>query len=35
MPFRIELYSRDGKLAGATEFRDVKVNLGVSDTLFQ
>lgn len=35
IPRRVELYSSEGKLAGAIELNDIKVNEGLSDSLFE
>jgi hypothetical protein len=35
MPTTVELYASDGEKAGATEYTDIKVNSGLSDSLFE
>jgi len=34
VPSRLEAYSPTGKLAGVTEYRDIRVNAGISDSEF-
>lgn len=35
VPMRIEVYNRDNKLAGATEYSNVRVNAGIDDSVFK
>lgn len=35
VPTRIDVYNRDNKLAGATEYSNIKVNAGIPDSVFK
>lgn len=35
MPTKVEMYASDGSKAGVSEFCDIKVNIGLQDSLFQ
>ncbi len=35
VPTRIDVYNRDNKLAGATEYSNIKVNAGIADSVFK
>ncbi|MCX8053678.1 MAG: hypothetical protein N3B12_07700 [Armatimonadetes bacterium] len=35
MPTTVEIYTSDGEKAGASEYTDIKVNTGLSDSLFE
>jgi outer membrane lipoprotein-sorting protein len=35
IPLRIDVYNEDGKLAGATEYSNIKVNSGIPDSEFK
>jgi len=35
IPCKAEMYNSDGEKAGASEYRDIKVNTGLADSLFQ
>jgi outer membrane lipoprotein-sorting protein len=35
VPTRIDVYNRDAKLAGSTEYPNIKVNAGIADSVFK
>lgn len=35
VPGRVDVYNRDGKLAGATAYEDIRVNIGIPDAEFK